>query len=174
MQRFEPSMSEDLEKPIKKGTICAARFSDDDQWYRAKVIQSLGKGEVEVQFIDFGNYEIVNGNQGDLKRLPEKLLQYEPQAKEASLAFLKIPKVSSDHGAEAAKLVQDVALDAVTDVIVIDQWSNGALQVILFPTKGEKDWNKSVNCKLVQKGLAEVQTSDEEEAPAEIKSWFDI
>lgn len=62
MQRFEPSLSEDLEKPIKKGTICAARFAVDDNWYRAKVVQSLGKGEVEVQFIDFGNYEIVNSN----------------------------------------------------------------------------------------------------------------
>lgn len=98
LKKFEPSLSEDLEKPIKKGTICAARFSDDGNWYRAKVLNSLGKGEVEVQFIDFGNTDVVNSNSGDLKKLPEKLLQFEPQAKPAILAYLKVPKVTSELG----------------------------------------------------------------------------
>lgn len=38
MNRFNPIMHEDLEKPIKKGTICAARFKADDSWYRARVL----------------------------------------------------------------------------------------------------------------------------------------
>ena len=126
MARFDPSSMEDLEKPIKKGTICAAKFSADGNWYRAKVLTSLGKGEHEVKFIDFGNTDIVNGNVVDLKRLPETLLQYEPQAKEASLAYLRTPKSTSDHGQEAAKVIQDYALDAITDVIVVDEW-NGIL-----------------------------------------------
>jgi staphylococcal nuclease domain-containing protein 1 len=70
LRRFDPIMSEDLEKPIKKGTICAARFSLDDKWYRAKVLGSSGKGEFDVQFIDFGNTDSVSGSTGDLKRLP--------------------------------------------------------------------------------------------------------
>jgi hypothetical protein len=37
--------------------------------------------------------------------LPENLLQYEPQAKEASLAFIKVPRIGSDLGEEAAKVV---------------------------------------------------------------------
>jgi staphylococcal nuclease domain-containing protein 1 len=78
MGRFNPAKAEDLEKPVKKGTICAARFKLDDCWYRAKVLTSVGKGDYEVQFLDFGNVEVVNGSTGDLKRLPESLLQYEP------------------------------------------------------------------------------------------------
>jgi len=51
-------------------------------------------------------------------------------------------------------LVQDTALNVATDVVVVDQFTDGTLQVILFPTKGEKDWNKSLNFKLLNKALA--------------------
>lgn len=111
MGRFDPAKIEDLEKPVKKGTICAARFKVDDNWYRAKVLTSVGKGDYEVQFIDFGNVEVVSANNGDLKRLPEGMLKYAPQAKEASLAFLKVPRVGTQLGDQAAKVVQDLALD---------------------------------------------------------------
>jgi hypothetical protein len=68
LDEFDPADSEDLEKPIKKDTLCAAKFSTDNRWYRATVIRSIGKGQFEVYFIDFGNIEVVNGN--DLKKLP--------------------------------------------------------------------------------------------------------
>lgn len=43
MGSFDPFQAEDLERPIKKNTICAARFKLDDNWYRAKVIRGVGK-----------------------------------------------------------------------------------------------------------------------------------
>jgi hypothetical protein len=76
LNKFSPAKAEDLEKPIKRDTICASRFSVDNKWYRAKVLRSLGKGQFEVEFIDFGNIETVNGE--DLKKLPQSLLSYEP------------------------------------------------------------------------------------------------
>ena len=69
-------------------------------------------------------------------------------------------------------MVQDIALNIDTDVVVVDQFSDGTLQVILFPTKGEKDWNKSVNFKLLSKALAQI--SSEGDLPAEITSWYDV
>ena len=72
MEKFHPTSAEDLEKPIKKGTLCAARFTVDNRWYRASVIRTVGKGQIEVEFVDFGNIEVVNGD--DLKRLPASLL----------------------------------------------------------------------------------------------------
>jgi len=66
-----------LQKPILKGTQCAARFSGDKKWYRAQVVQSLGKGLIEVIFIDYGNRDTIN-IEGDfssnLRKLPPSLL----------------------------------------------------------------------------------------------------
>jgi len=68
LDEFDPEEAGDLEKPIKKATLCAAKFSQDERWYRASILKAMGKGEYEVQFIDFGNIEVVHGD--DLKRLP--------------------------------------------------------------------------------------------------------
>jgi hypothetical protein len=56
---------------------------------------------------------------------------------------------------------------------VVDDWE-GILQVVLFPTKGEKDWGKSVNARLLESGLAAIRTSEDEEVPEEVNKWFTI
>ena len=55
MNQFDPLQAEDIEKPVKKGTICAARFKVDGNWYRSRILRGLGKNQYEVEFIDFGN-----------------------------------------------------------------------------------------------------------------------
>ena len=67
MGAFDVLAAQDLEKPIKKDTLCAARFKLDENWYRARVLRAAGKNQYEVEFIDFGNQDTVNGE--DLKRL---------------------------------------------------------------------------------------------------------
>jgi hypothetical protein len=65
-------------------------------------------------------------------------------------------------------------MEKVTEVLVVDQ-AGDRLKVVLFP-KGEKDWNKSINCKLIEKSLAQLQKFDDEkdDYPEEINDWFDI
>lgn len=172
MNKFDGLNAQELEKPIKKGTICAARFKLDENWYRARVLRGVGKNQYEVEFIDFGNQDTVSGD--DLKRLSADLLAFEAQSKQCSLAYVKVSRIDSEFGEEAAKYVQSVAMEQITEVIVVDQ-QDDRLQVVLFP-KGEKDWNKSVNCMLIQKGLASLQKFEEdaEDLPEEINDWFDI
>jgi endonuclease YncB( thermonuclease family) len=40
-----------------------------------------------------------------------------------------------------------------------------------MPTKGEKDWPKSVNFRLVQKGLAGLSLHEDEEPPENYAAW---
>lgn len=104
MNQFDYLSADDLERPIKKNTICAARFKLDGNWYRAKIIRGIGKNQYEVEFIDFGNSDTVNGD--DLKRLPQELLNFEATAKECSLAYIRVPRIDSNYGEEAAKYIQ--------------------------------------------------------------------
>jgi hypothetical protein len=48
MEKFDSSKSEELQKPVQKGTLCAAKYQADGKWYRAKVINVLGKGQLEL------------------------------------------------------------------------------------------------------------------------------
>ncbi|KAK4471183.1 hypothetical protein MN116_005575 [Schistosoma mekongi] len=82
----------------KKGSICIACFSLDNCWYRARVIRSSPKS-VAVQFIDFGNEEVIDAAEysSRLSPLPASpLLQLPPQVKEYRLAFVQLPPDSTD------------------------------------------------------------------------------
>lgn len=41
----------------KRGDICAAKFSEDNEWYRAK-IEKIQGGNVTILYIDYGNKEV--------------------------------------------------------------------------------------------------------------------
>ena len=76
MAEFDPDTSEEIERPIMKGTMCAALFSADNLWYRVRVIGNAGRGELDVKFIDYGNTERVQ--ESTLRKLPAHLLAFEP------------------------------------------------------------------------------------------------
>lgn len=98
MAKFDAETAEELERPIKKGTLCAALNTSDKSWYRARVIGTVGKDSIEVYFIDYGNRETVRPDM-DMRKLPAHLLAYEPQAIPASFAFLKCPRKTQQMGA---------------------------------------------------------------------------
>ena len=89
-----------------------------------------------------------------------------------SLAYIKVHRASDNEvGKEAAEHVQSVALDHVTDAMVVEQVGE-QLKIVLWE-KGEKDWNKSVNCQLLENGLAMMEKGEEgQDWPEEVNDWF--
>ncbi|GFU49792.1 RING finger protein 17 [Trichonephila clavipes] len=66
------------------GMICAARYSLDKQWYRAKVIGLPGGAKVKVQYVDFGNCEVIHHKY--LRKLFDKFFKLNIQAIPCKLA----------------------------------------------------------------------------------------
>ena len=104
-----------LEQPIKNGTLCAAKYPDDNNYYRG-IIRSYNKkkNEYEVEFIDFGNIEFLNVD--DLIQLDSEISSIEPQAKFCELAYLEYSKNSMKK-----------AVDKYPDFVNIDSELNGKL-----------------------------------------------
>uniref|UniRef100_A0A671KJ77 Tudor domain-containing protein 1-like n=1 Tax=Sinocyclocheilus anshuiensis TaxID=1608454 RepID=A0A671KJ77_9TELE len=66
------------------GTVCCSLFSEDNQWYRAKVLAYSSEDLVCVGYIDFGNSEEVELNR--LRPISKELLALATQAIPCSLA----------------------------------------------------------------------------------------
>ncbi|XP_061611469.1 tudor domain-containing protein 1 isoform X2 [Phyllopteryx taeniolatus] len=69
------------------GTVCCAQFSEDKQWYRAKVLAYSSEKRVCVGYIDFGNSEDVNIDH--LKPINSSLLASPMQAMPCGLAGIQ-------------------------------------------------------------------------------------
>jgi len=76
MEEFDPSTAEELERPILKGTLCAALFDADNLWYRVRVLGNAGRGDYDIKFIDYGNTAKLS--ESALRKLPAHLLAFEP------------------------------------------------------------------------------------------------
>ncbi|XP_013172201.1 PREDICTED: maternal protein tudor-like isoform X2 [Papilio xuthus] len=86
---------------LKVGSVCAALWAEDEQWYRAKILEFCDVG-YHVQFIDYGN----KAKCDTFRQLPEDLSVIEPIAKCCRLA-----SVSN----EDAKLkLEEIAADGAT------------------------------------------------------------
>ncbi|CAK1585968.1 unnamed protein product [Parnassius mnemosyne] len=74
---------------LKVGSLCAAFWSEDELWYRARILEFCDVG-YHVQFIDYGN----KAKCEEFKQLPEHLSVIEPLAKCCRLAGLGDSNVS--------------------------------------------------------------------------------
>ena len=48
---------------LEVGTCCVAQYSENNAWYRAKIVQIESENSVNVRFVDYGNCESVSSNQ---------------------------------------------------------------------------------------------------------------
>jgi staphylococcal nuclease domain-containing protein 1 len=132
------------------GTVCCARFTADNEWYRARVRSKQGD-DYTVFFIDYGNTDIVKSDR--LKPLDPTLSAQaiSPQAVECRLAYLAVGEPTDDgDGTEAANAFGSAVWNKPMLARVEDR-EGGVLLVTLFD-----DAQQNVNEMLVSEGLARV------------------
>lgn len=69
---------------LKAGQPCAAKFSEDGVWYRARVESFAGDGQILVWFVDYGNKEL--RTRADVKLLRPQFFDLPIQALKCALA----------------------------------------------------------------------------------------
>lgn len=88
----------------KRGDLCAAQYSVDNDWYRAKVTKIQGSN-VTVVYIDYGNTETIPSTR--LAPLPSTAYTSPPPyAREYRMACAKLPN-DADYAAQAIKYLRD-------------------------------------------------------------------
>lgn len=81
------------------GEVCAAKFSLDNRWYRAVILEKLPNG-FRVRYVDFGNSEVVQG--ASIRPLPQQFQSLPPLSLQCSLAGVKKLK-GQDWSSEAVQ-----------------------------------------------------------------------
>ncbi|XP_052741702.1 maternal protein tudor isoform X2 [Bicyclus anynana] len=66
------------------GTLCVAKYSVDDQWYRAEILDS-DTDIITIRFLDYGNTDVLDNQPGLIKAVPDHLKDVERYAIKASV-----------------------------------------------------------------------------------------
>nr|QBI71269.1 ebna2 binding protein P100 [Daktulosphaira vitifoliae] len=112
----------------KRGDIIAAKFKEDQQWYRAKVEKVSGPN-IHVLYIDYGNRDVITANECAL--LPQMLKNDRAYAKEFGFALVKLPKlpeyqedsilvVKEEFINKTININEEYTYDGLTHVTVLD------------------------------------------------------
>lgn len=153
-----------LVNPPKAGDWVAAKFSADNQWYRAKVRSNDRTAKVaEVVYIDYGNSEKIPWSSlRPLDQAQFNTQRLKPQATDAVLSYLQLP--TGDYFNDAIDFLAE-ATDGRRLVASFDfvDAKEGLSYVTLFEENSGKTFTDSVNREIVAAGLAMV--------PKKLKAW---
>ncbi|KAL2820467.1 hypothetical protein BDW59DRAFT_116465 [Aspergillus cavernicola] len=153
-----------LPGPPKAGDFVAAKFTEDGEWYRAKVRRNdREKQQAEVTYIDFGNSEVLPWSRLRPLSQPQFSVQkLRPQAAEAVLSFLQFP-VSPDYLQDAVALLEEQTFNRELVANVDFVSPEGTLHVTLLDPSESKNLDQSINSEIIREGLAMV--------PRKLKGW---
>uniref|UniRef100_T2M6M2 Tudor domain-containing protein 1 n=1 Tax=Hydra vulgaris TaxID=6087 RepID=T2M6M2_HYDVU len=118
-----------------KDMICAAKFSEDGNWYRALVKQVNNNDSVDVEYVDYGNCETVSIT--SIKKIPEMYLLLPKQALKVKLWNFE-KKNQEDWSPETKKSFEKYLLNKQLVAVVQDVVDN-TISVELFDTSTDKD-----------------------------------
>lgn len=154
---LSPSNSGALPTAPKAGDIVAAKFSEDGEWYRARIRRNDREAKkADVLFIDYGNSETVPWTSLRSLNQPQFSIQkLKAQAVDAQLSFLQFP-TSPEYLSDAVAYLSQATAGKELVASVDFTEKDGTLWCTVFdPEKGE-DESKSFNAEVVGEGLAMV------------------
>ncbi|KAF2748085.1 hypothetical protein M011DRAFT_493974 [Sporormia fimetaria CBS 119925] len=162
---LNPSNNQSLPAPPKAGDYVAAQFSEDNQWYRARIRRNdRDAKKAEVVYIDYGNSETVPW----ARLRPLSQPQFSPQSKlkaqaiDAQLSFLQFPGAPHYLADTVDFINSEIAnRELVANVDFVEK--DGTLWVTLFDQNNSGSPDQSLNAELLSEGLAMV--------PKKLKAW---
>lgn len=165
--RSPPSSEKSLPNPPKAGDLVAARFSEDGEWYRARVRRNDRDAKrADVLFIDYGNSETLPWSELRPMTQPHfSLAKLKPQALDAALSFLQFPTATAGTGAEyladAVRFLERATAEKqLVASVDFEDNKDGTLWVTLFDpnddSEGGGEEEASVNAEVVAEGAAMV------------------
>ncbi|KAK9894247.1 hypothetical protein P389DRAFT_174287 [Cystobasidium minutum MCA 4210] len=140
----------------RSGDLVAAKFTADNQWYRAKVRKSNpAKKQAEVLFYDYGNSEVLSYDR--LRPLDARFKSLPPQAKEASLSFIQLLGNDTEYGPDAVHLFRDLC-EGRPLVANVDRRDANSVSLTLYDpdVRQSQSATSSINAEMVRNGLARV------------------
>ncbi|EEA23920.1 hypothetical protein TMatcc_006991 [Talaromyces marneffei ATCC 18224] len=152
-----------LPGPPKAGDFVAARFSEDNEWYRAKIRRNdREKKTAEVLYVDYGNSEVIPWSR--LRPLSQQfsVQKLKAQAVDATLSLLQFP-VSAEYLADAVQFIGEQTFDRELVANVDYVSPEGTLFVTLLDPKQSQNLEQSINAEVLREGLAMV--------PRKLKAW---
>uniref|UniRef100_A0A1B0FKP8 Staphylococcal nuclease domain-containing protein 1 n=1 Tax=Glossina morsitans morsitans TaxID=37546 RepID=A0A1B0FKP8_GLOMM len=129
----------------KRGDLCAAQFSADNQWYRAKIERVQGNNAT-VLYVDYGNREVVPFNR--LAALPSAFSSEKPFATEYALALVQLPQDNEDKEEALRAFAEDVLNRKVQLNIELKPFNSLPLATVYDPST-----NVDIGKQLVADGL---------------------
>ena len=149
----------------KAGDYVAAKFSADNQWYRARIRSNDRTAKVaEVVYIDYGNSEKQPWSKLRPLDQPQFAVQkLKPQAVDAVLSFVQLP-TSPEYLKEAVNFIAECSESGqlVGSFDFVDPKENLSY-ITIFDPKSGSDKNESLNREAVLNGHGMV--------PRKLKAW---
>ncbi|XP_021917779.1 staphylococcal nuclease domain-containing protein 1 isoform X1 [Zootermopsis nevadensis] len=124
----------------KRGEMCAAKFTVDDQWYRARV-EKISGPDISVLYIDYGNREVV-----DIVRcatLPSSFATEKPFALEYALACVQLP-IDEDDKEEAIHAFRNDVQNRTLNMNIEYRLGNVSYATLVDPANNDEDIAKTL------------------------------
>ncbi|KAF9425874.1 hypothetical protein BGZ76_003048 [Entomortierella beljakovae] len=140
----------------KNNELVSAKFTEDNCWYRAKVIRNVAESKsVEVLYVDYGNSETVPLTR--VRPLPPQFNSLPHQAHHAVLSYVKVPEIKDEYGLDAANRFRDLVSGRQL-VGVVEQREHNIMHLTLYDPAISQDPDRSLNAEMVRDGLALINT----------------